>query len=106
MLPGIVVTLKSWDNKYSEIKEIPSEKILWKYEGDWKADKKVGHGVLHFKKVTYDGNTHGHVTFNNLNTGSWVDDMRDGHGTLIDEMGTYIGEWKQDQVFPLGTSIS
>jgi hypothetical protein len=29
--------------------------------------------------------------------------MREGHGTLIDEMGTYIGEWKQDQVFTVSS---
>ena len=88
-----MITLNSWNNP-EEIaeKEISAEETLWRYDGDWKSDKKSGHGTLTMGKMSYEGN--------------WAEDMREGHGTLIDEMGTYIGEWKQDQRHGVGVFIA
>ena len=72
-----------------------------KYEGDWKRNRKEGHGKYNFE----DGKFY---------EGAFVNDQREGHGTLRWSVPSstfrpdgkvYVGQWKAGKMHGLGRLI-
>ena len=87
------------------------------YDGEWKRDKKHGHGTYMFfnKGNKYEGswredkmNGRGiyYYADGSKYNGDWVNDKRDGNGTFYFENATrYEGEWKDDEMHGKGMLI-